>query len=63
VPVKVIWGERDRIALAGKSRNLDQLPPQTEVETWPGCGHMLMWDAPERLLEAIRAGGRGGAAE
>jgi pimeloyl-ACP methyl ester carboxylesterase len=53
VPVRVIWGERDRIALAGKSRNLDQLPPQTEVETWRECGHMLMWDAPDRVLEAI----------
>jgi pimeloyl-ACP methyl ester carboxylesterase len=54
VPVRVIWGDRDRIALASKSRNLDQLPPQTEVETWTACGHMLMWDAPERVLEAIR---------
>ena len=53
VPVKVIWGDRDRIAPAGKSRNLYELPLQTEVETWPGCGHMLMWDAPDRVLEAI----------
>jgi pimeloyl-ACP methyl ester carboxylesterase len=53
VPVRLIWGDRDRIALAGKSRNLDQLPPQTEVETWRSCGHMLMWDAPDRVLEAI----------
>lgn len=50
VPVKVIWGDKDRVALQGKSRNLDQLPPRTEVETWPGCGHMLMWDAPDKLL-------------
>jgi pimeloyl-ACP methyl ester carboxylesterase len=53
VPVTVIWGDKDRIALAGKSRFSDQLPPQTEVEIWPGCGHMLMWDAPERVLELV----------
>jgi pimeloyl-ACP methyl ester carboxylesterase len=53
-PVRVIWGARDRIALPRKSRNLDQLPPHAMVETWADCGHMLMWDAPERLLEGIR---------
>jgi pimeloyl-ACP methyl ester carboxylesterase len=52
-PVKVIWGGKDRIALAGKSRDLDQLPAGTEVETLPDCGHMLMWDAPERMVDAI----------
>jgi pimeloyl-ACP methyl ester carboxylesterase len=54
VPVEVVWGERDRIALPGKSRSLDQLPGHVSVETWPDCGHMLMWDAPERVLESIR---------
>ncbi len=54
-PLKIVWGGRDRIALARKSRNLDQLPQQTAVETWPDCGHMLMWDAPDRVLEAVRA--------
>lgn len=53
VPVTVVWGDKDRIALAGKSRNVDELPPQTKVETWPGCGHMVMWDAPDRLVETI----------
>jgi pimeloyl-ACP methyl ester carboxylesterase len=55
VPVTVVWGERDRIALASRSRNLDELPAQTAVETWSGCGHMLTWDAPERVLQAARA--------
>jgi pimeloyl-ACP methyl ester carboxylesterase len=54
VPVAVVWGDDDHIALAGKSRNLEELPPQTEVETWPGCGHMLMWDAPDRVASRIR---------
>jgi pimeloyl-ACP methyl ester carboxylesterase len=54
VPVTVIWGDRDRIAIATKSRHADELPAQTKVETWPGCGHMLMWDAPERVLDSAR---------
>ena len=53
VPVRVVWGEEDHIALAGKSRSVEELPSQVEVETWSGCGHMLMWDAPDRVLEAV----------
>lgn len=55
VPVRVVWGDRDRIAPTRKSRHLDQLPPGTDVETWEGCGHMLTWDAPARVEAAIRA--------
>lgn len=53
VPIRVIWGAGDRVAIAAKSRFIDQLPSQTKVETWPDCGHMLMWDCPDRLLRAI----------
>jgi pimeloyl-ACP methyl ester carboxylesterase len=52
VPVKIVWGDRDRIAPASKSRNIEELPSRVQVETWHGCGHMLMWDAPDR----VRAG-------
>jgi pimeloyl-ACP methyl ester carboxylesterase len=53
VPIKVVWAEQDHIALARKSRSVEELPPHTEVETWSGCGHMLTWDAPDRVLEAV----------
>src|SRR6201999_3671572 len=53
VPVTVIWGDRDRIAIEGKSRCTDELPGQTEIETWHGAGHMLMWDAPGEVVEQI----------
>ncbi|HEY3758656.1 MAG TPA: alpha/beta fold hydrolase [Solirubrobacteraceae bacterium] len=55
IPVRVIWGDRDRIARARTSRHVDQLPAHTLVETWAGCGHMVMWDAPQRLLDAALA--------
>jgi pimeloyl-ACP methyl ester carboxylesterase len=62
IPVRIVWGDRDRIARARTSRFTDQLPERAIVETWPHCGHMLMWDAPERVVEAalaLPASGRG----
>ena len=29
-----------------------KLPRHAQVERWKGCGHMLMWDAPERVIAA-----------
>jgi pimeloyl-ACP methyl ester carboxylesterase len=60
VPVRVIWGSKDRIARRRLSRHTDELPPHTQVETWAGCGHMIMWDAPEQLIEAALALPAGG---
>lgn len=54
VPVKVIWGDKDHIALARKSRSVEELPSHAEVETWSDCGHMLMWDAPDRVVASAR---------
>jgi pimeloyl-ACP methyl ester carboxylesterase len=55
VPVLVVWGASDRIARERTSRHADQLPPQAQVETWADCGHMVMWDAPARLVAAALA--------
>jgi pimeloyl-ACP methyl ester carboxylesterase len=50
--VRVVWGDRDRIARARASRHADELPAHAAVETWVGCGHMVMWDAPQRVVRA-----------
>ncbi len=55
VPVRVVWGDRDRIARRGKSRHREELPAHTIVETWARCGHMVMWEAAERLRAAVLA--------
>ena len=52
--VRFVWGNRDRIARRG-SRREDELPTHARVEIWDGCGHMLMWDAPERSVQAALA--------
>lgn len=55
IPVHVVWGEEDRIARVRASRHRDQLPAHARVETWPRCGHMVMWDCPLRLAALARA--------
>lgn len=56
VPVKVVWGGSDPIAPAAKSRHVDQLPAHASIETWEECGHLIAWDAPDRLVEAVLRG-------
>ncbi len=52
VPVTVVWGERDHVARARTSQHRDELPAHARVETWADCGHLLVWDAPERVVAA-----------
>jgi pimeloyl-ACP methyl ester carboxylesterase len=55
IPIHVVWGDKDRIARARTSRHTDQLPAHATVETWADCGHMLTWDAPQRVIDATLA--------
>lgn len=63
VPVRVVFGAQDRIALRSRSRHRDELPAHATWEEWEGCGHVLVWDAPRRVMAAIEdiaaAGGQG----
>ncbi len=54
VPVRVVYGDDDRIAKPWRDERAE-LPAHATVETWPACGHLVMWDAPERLVEAALA--------
>jgi pimeloyl-ACP methyl ester carboxylesterase len=55
VPVRVVWGGNDHIARARASRHSDELPEHATIETWPNCGHMLMWDRPDAVVGAALA--------
>lgn len=55
VPIHIVWGQQDRIARERLSRTTDELPRHAIVETWSRCGHMLMWDAPQAVLDAAIA--------
>jgi pimeloyl-ACP methyl ester carboxylesterase len=50
LPIHVVWGSKDRIARARTSRHADELPEHATVATWADCGHMVMWDAPQRVV-------------
>jgi pimeloyl-ACP methyl ester carboxylesterase len=52
-PVTVAFGSRDVLLLRWQSRHLDQLPPGTQAETLPGCGHVPMADDPGAVAEFI----------
>jgi len=52
IPIRVVWGNKDRIARKRTSRHTDQLPEHATTETRGDCGHMLMWDAPQRVIDA-----------
>ena len=57
MPVRIIYGERDRIlpdvaqTMARVKRDL----PQAEVTALPDCGHFLQEEAPERIGEELAA--------
>jgi pimeloyl-ACP methyl ester carboxylesterase len=54
-PIHIIWGDKDQIARKRTSQHTDQLPDHATIETWTNCGHMLMWDAPQHLINAALA--------
>jgi pimeloyl-ACP methyl ester carboxylesterase len=56
-PVTIAWGEKERL-IPKKARRLDELPSQTRVLALPGCGHLPMWDDPERIASTIIEGTR-----
>jgi pimeloyl-ACP methyl ester carboxylesterase len=55
IPIHVVWGKEDWIARARTSRHTDQLPGHATVATWADCGHMVMWDAPQRVVSEALA--------
>ena len=55
VPVHVVFPARDRIATPAAGQQTGELPAHAVVERWEGTGHMVMWDATERLTQAALA--------
>ena len=56
LPVRIAWGERDRTLPfdAYGAPWLEKLP-QAERVTLPGCGHVPMYDDPERVAGTVLA--------
>ena len=55
VPVRVIYGENDRILpkVADTMQRIKKDLPQTEITALPNCGHFLQEDEPEKISELL----------
>lgn len=52
-PAVVICGSRDRITPPAMSRRLADLLPAATLDLVEGAGHMIIWEAPDRLADAL----------
>ncbi len=60
-PTRVVSGSEDRMTPARAGRRLSAAISGAEFEVIPDCGHMMMAEAPEQTLRAIRAAFEGRA--
>jgi pimeloyl-ACP methyl ester carboxylesterase len=49
MPVLIVWGAEDRIFPTAQAEKMHSLVPQSELEVFPGCGHL----APGQCAPAI----------
>jgi len=55
LPVQVVWGESDGIAVLDYGRAFAEAIPGARFTTIPGAGHLPQIETPEELLAAIGA--------
>jgi len=55
VPTSILVGSRDTLTPAPLSRSLAATIPGATLEVLPGLGHMLPYEAPDRVAESILA--------
>ena len=54
VPALVIGGEADELITLQRAQETARLLPQGELEIIPGGGHMVMWERPDLVADALR---------
>lgn len=52
-PTLVVHGEEDPLIPVDNGRMLSDLIPGSRLLIIPGCGHMMGWEAPEAVAEAV----------
>ena len=53
VPTQILWGEEDTWIPLAKAHALKALIPAASLHTIPDTGHLVIEEAPERIVEAI----------
>ncbi|MBA2349354.1 MAG: alpha/beta fold hydrolase [Solirubrobacterales bacterium] len=55
VPVRLVWGEKDRMVSHRGSRHLVAAVPHLSYDLLPGCGHCPQLEEPARFAELLEA--------
>ena len=53
VPVKIVWGEQDRIIPAAFASHYPKLRPQAEVHIVRNCGHLPPVEKPDEFVSIV----------
>lgn len=56
VPVRIVWGAKDRVLPIAQMDRFRRLLPDAEFVIVEGVGHVPMADDPDRIVAEIRAG-------
>jgi pimeloyl-ACP methyl ester carboxylesterase len=54
-PVMILWGEDDPWIPLDRGKALHRLVPPADFETLPGVGHLPQLEAPDKLLQRLKA--------
>ena len=49
MPVLIVWGAEDRIAPISQGQTMHSLMPQSQLEVFPGCGHLAQMQCADRI--------------
>ncbi|MDO9408853.1 alpha/beta fold hydrolase [Patulibacter sp.] len=52
-PLTVAWGQRDALLLPRQGRRVVERLSYSRLVPLAGCGHIPLWDAPERVADVI----------
>jgi non-heme chloroperoxidase len=53
VPIRILWGTEDTLAPAWHAELIAERAPDATLRRLPGIGHMLNWEAPDAIIEAV----------
>ncbi|MBA2636819.1 MAG: alpha/beta hydrolase, partial [Solirubrobacterales bacterium] len=54
-PTLIAWGDQDRLVPVADADEFERLIPDTRKVVYPGAGHGLMLEQPERFVADLRA--------
>jgi non-heme chloroperoxidase len=55
VPIRVLWGTEDTAAPAWHGQLIVDRAPRADLVRLPGIGHMVNWEAPDAVINAVEA--------